>query len=514
MPRYPRVVCLVLAVTAGLSVAAGGFRPPREVQAQSVTGACLNPPGYVGSPDCVDLTFDACKQAWGGIDVYAAGKFFAGTCVEWRRQGETGRCVTYSPSYSCFAASRAQCETDERRNAGYFFTIGGTCPATAPTTQPTTPPAASAASDALTFKPELTIPGLLEGVWNISDTTIAEYIRVIFVAFVWAVGILATVMVVYGGIKWVAAAGNPGRINDARGIINDAIIGVLIALVSVVLLNTINPRLTSFRGIGLSYIDKELASYLNNLLTSVGELPRCTKKLVAGEPSKACSGPTAGAGENGAVDYGCIDLNAVIQYVARKDKDLDAFAIKAIIAIESPKTTQGQPFSGPEGKTDNGQPGPGYGLGQFKVSTLVEVLKKVNPGGLPPGCRTATVTDPATCTHEEVYDCDGKHISQSCKAWLDKRTAGKMGTGISGMQAQVQMISDYYGQQLLNQSCVQKNLLLAAAAYNQGLGGASDSFCSTTFLKDRSKVEQIRANAKNYMAEFKQAYATACANGR
>ncbi len=257
MPHYSRVICLVLTVMAALSVAAGGLRPPLKAQAQSVTGACLNPPNYVGSPDCVDLTFDACQQAWGGIDVYAAGKFFAGTCVEWRRQGETGRCVTYSPSYNCFAASRAQCETDERRNASYFFTTGATCPTTPPATQPDAPPAASTPpNDAITFKPELTIPGLLEGVWNISDTTIAEYIRVIFVAFIWVVGILATVMVVYGGIKWVAAAGNPGRINDARGIINDAIIGVLIALVAVVLLNTINPQLSSFKGISLSHVDK------------------------------------------------------------------------------------------------------------------------------------------------------------------------------------------------------------------------------------------------------------------
>lgn len=106
----------------------------------------------------------------------------------------------------------------------------------------------------LKFTPEITIPGLLDGTWTVSPTSIAQYIRVIFIAFIWFVGTLATVMVVYGGIRWVAAAGNPGRINEARTIINDAIIGVLIALSSVVLLNIINPNLTSFEGIILRQV--------------------------------------------------------------------------------------------------------------------------------------------------------------------------------------------------------------------------------------------------------------------
>lgn len=122
----------------------------------------------------------------------------------------------------------------------------------------------SAATDPLKFTPEIPIPGLFDQTVTIDSTTIAQYIRVIFIFFIWVVGIVATVMVVYGGIKWVAAAGNPSRINDARDVINSAIIGVIIALSSVVLLNIINPGLTAFKGISLSYVSKLLFEERNS----------------------------------------------------------------------------------------------------------------------------------------------------------------------------------------------------------------------------------------------------------
>lgn len=111
------------------------------------------------------------------------------------------------------------------------------------------------------FLPEITIPGLLDSEWVIDGTSIAQYIRVIFIFFVWAVGAIAIVMVIYGGIRWVAAAGNPGRINDARDIINSAVIGVIIALSSIVLLNIINPRLSSFKGLSITTVNRNEVNF-------------------------------------------------------------------------------------------------------------------------------------------------------------------------------------------------------------------------------------------------------------
>lgn len=118
-----------------------------------------------------------------------------------------------------------------------------------------TSPAAPSADD---FIPEIPLPKLFEGPQKMDNNLMANYVRAIFIYFVWVVGIVATVMVIYGGIKWVAAAGNPGQIKDARDIIDSAVIGVIIALTSVVLLNIINPKLTSLNIAGLNpVVNKE-----------------------------------------------------------------------------------------------------------------------------------------------------------------------------------------------------------------------------------------------------------------
>lgn len=92
------------------------------------------------------------------------------------------------------------------------------------------------------FTPEVPIPGTFEGKQKVDNDLAGRYIRAIYVYFLWSIGILATIVVVYGGIKWVAAAGNPSRITDARDIINNAIIGIIIGLGSYLMLRIIDPR--------------------------------------------------------------------------------------------------------------------------------------------------------------------------------------------------------------------------------------------------------------------------------
>ncbi|GEM_PF-3915632 len=105
---------------------------------------------------------------------------------------------------------------------------------------------ATAPKPNIVFDPEIKIP-FFSGE-AIDGTTFAKYVRAIFIGFIYAVGVLAVVMVIFGGVKWVAAAGNPARINDAREIVNNAIIGLVIALTSVVLLSLLDPKLVNFEG--------------------------------------------------------------------------------------------------------------------------------------------------------------------------------------------------------------------------------------------------------------------------
>ncbi|MBI5467213.1 MAG: hypothetical protein HY975_03295 [Candidatus Kerfeldbacteria bacterium] len=106
-----------------------------------------------------------------------------------------------------------------------------------------------------TFTPELNFPGFT-GPQTSDNMLLSRYIRALFVYFIWTVGILATFMTVYAGVRWISAAGNASRIQDARETLNNAIIGVIIALTSVVLLNTISPRLTNLSVSQLTHITK------------------------------------------------------------------------------------------------------------------------------------------------------------------------------------------------------------------------------------------------------------------
>lgn len=375
--------------------------------------------------------------------------------------------------------------------------------------------ASTTTKNQLTITPELTIiPGLFEAgkAFTITPTSIADYIRILFIAFIWSVGILATFMVIYGGVRWVAAAGDAGKIRDARSTIDNAVIGLIIALTSVVLLNVISPTLTTFRGIEAQQIDAQTLDYIADIQSAAGTLTKCEKKAVAGQPSEIWSGPTTGAGpsEGKTISNGRIEANSLINDAAKKYvfTGIDPFAIKTIMMIESPKAN-GQFFSGPYGRGSSA-----YGIGQFLAGTLIEVLAKVNPGGLPPGCKTDTVTDnQCSQPHKQVYACDGKNISQSCKYWLDKRDAGAAGIGMSGIQAQVSMIASYFGQQLQDDTCVKGDFLLAAAAYNQGFTGAANSFCSPETVKDPAKAAAVKAAALEYIAKFRDEYAKVCATG-
>lgn len=94
-----------------------------------------------------------------------------------------------------------------------------------------------------TFKAEIPIPGLFSE-QPADGSLLSNYLRAVYIYFIWTVGVLAVIMVMWGAIKWVAAAGNAGQIKDARETITNAVIGIIIALSSVVILNTINPNLT------------------------------------------------------------------------------------------------------------------------------------------------------------------------------------------------------------------------------------------------------------------------------
>lgn len=80
---------------------------------------------------------------------------------------------------------------------------------------------------------------------------IASYIKIVYTFLVSITGILAAVMIMWGGFKWLTAAGNPGLIGSAKNTILGAIIGLVLALGSYTLLYFINPNLVEFKQLKL-----------------------------------------------------------------------------------------------------------------------------------------------------------------------------------------------------------------------------------------------------------------------
>ena len=97
------------------------------------------------------------------------------------------------------------------------------------------------------YQPIENVPGF-EG----QAQTFPQYVRNIYILAMWLVGISALVMISIGGFWYMTSAGNTSRMNTAKGIITDAIIGLVLMLTAWLILNTINPDLTRVNFTGLS----------------------------------------------------------------------------------------------------------------------------------------------------------------------------------------------------------------------------------------------------------------------
>ncbi len=81
--------------------------------------------------------------------------------------------------------------------------------------------------------------------------TIGQYIVGVYTYGLGIAATLAMVMVVVGGFQYMVARGNPSAIGAAKSRITNAVIGLILALGSYALLNTINPQLVRLREISV-----------------------------------------------------------------------------------------------------------------------------------------------------------------------------------------------------------------------------------------------------------------------
>lgn len=115
----------------------------------------------------------------------------------------------------------------------------------------------------------------------------------IYTYLVGVIGILATVMIMYGGVKYLVSLGNPTRMAGAKDTIFSAVVGLVLVLGAYILLNLINPNLTELKVAGLKTVQAT-------------NFPACTAQAVPdkGADKNGCGGMgtepnVSGDGESG-----------------------------------------------------------------------------------------------------------------------------------------------------------------------------------------------------------------------
>src|SRR3989338_3731748 len=78
-------------------------------------------------------------------------------------------------------------------------------------------------------------------------TGLDQYIRRLYIYFVSIAGIVAGIMLVWAGTKWLTSAGAPERITDAKKKIGNAAVGLVLVLASYLILQIINPALVELK---------------------------------------------------------------------------------------------------------------------------------------------------------------------------------------------------------------------------------------------------------------------------
>jgi len=86
---------------------------------------------------------------------------------------------------------------------------------------------------------------------EVADIKLGDYIEKIYIYLLGLVGISALLMFIVGGIMYMTARDNAAQVGTAKNYLWNAILGLVLALVSWLLLNTINPDLVKKLAIDL-----------------------------------------------------------------------------------------------------------------------------------------------------------------------------------------------------------------------------------------------------------------------
>ena len=95
-------------------------------------------------------------------------------------------------------------------------------------------PAPAQAADP--FKLEVPIGSFASVPMGDSTKPIAQYIQAIYTYAVGAVGVVAAVVLMIGGVMWITAGGNASNVSEAKSMITASLTGMVLVLCSYLLL--------------------------------------------------------------------------------------------------------------------------------------------------------------------------------------------------------------------------------------------------------------------------------------
>src|SRR3989344_2108591 len=109
------------------------------------------------------------------------------------------------------------------------------------------------------FIPSVTIPGsnFIAGKgMSLNCSSVGEYVKAIYTLSVYAGSILAVVVLMIGGFIWLTAGGNVSQVGQAGSYIGGAIAGFLLLLLSLTILQMVNPALGQFKPLNIEPVKR------------------------------------------------------------------------------------------------------------------------------------------------------------------------------------------------------------------------------------------------------------------
>lgn len=125
---------------------------------------------------------------------------------------------------------------------------------------------------------------------------IALYVSAIYKYAIAVVGVLAVVIMMFGGATWITSGGNSERVTEAKAWIAASLTGLILVLCSWIILKTINPALVDFNTPELKTVDKalEAESAASSVQSCIAEGASCDGSIPCCSPNQCLGNPGGG----------------------------------------------------------------------------------------------------------------------------------------------------------------------------------------------------------------------------